>query len=243
MTPKLSLTYKFYRNPEMLAFQYEQWAAYPEDLKEQIEIVLVDDGSPEPAVDVPRPEGLPQLRLYRVLVDKPWNQNGCTNLGAFVASGKWLLITDIDHVVSRRLLAHCLRENFTNKVYMFDRIDGADMQPVLDRRGNPKPHPNSYLITKKFYWEVGGHDEWYCGNYGTDRLLRQRIRERSPIRTITVPLIRYGCDVIPDACTTTLPRKENRDPKWLEKALANKRRVMDVDKILTLQFPWELVKC
>lgn len=243
MTPKLSLTYKFYRNPEMLAFQYEQWAAYPEDLKEQIEIVLVDDGSPEPAVDVPRPEGLPQLRLYRVLVDKPWNQNGCTNLGAFVAEGRWLLITDIDHVVSRRLLAHCLRENFTNKVYMFDRIDAADMQPVLDRRGEPKPHPNSYLITKKFYWEVGGHDEWYCGNYGTDRLLLKRIRERSPIRMIPVPLIRYGLDMIPDACTTTLPRKEGRHPRWLEIATENKRRVMDVDKILTLQFPWELVKC
>jgi hypothetical protein len=227
----------------MLAFQYEQWAAYPEDLKEQIEIVLVDDGSPEPAVDVPRPEGLPQLRLYRVLVDKPWNQNGCTNLGAFVASGKWLLITDMDHVVSRQLLTYCLRENHVGKVYMFDRIDACDMQPMLDRRGKPKPHPNSYLITKKFYWEVGGHDEWFTGHYGTDRLLRNRIRQMSPIRMIPVPIIHYGRDIIPDASTTTLPRKENRNPKWLEKALANKRRVMDVDKILTLQFPWELVKC
>jgi hypothetical protein len=46
----------YYRNPAMLSEQYRIWAGYPEDLKEQIEIVLVDDGSPEPAIDVPRPD-------------------------------------------------------------------------------------------------------------------------------------------------------------------------------------------
>ncbi len=239
---KLALCYKYYMNPKMLAAQYEMWASYPDELKEKIEIIVVDDGSPgTAAADVPRPDGLPELRIYRVKEDKPWHQNGATNLSAFVAQAQWLLLTDMDHMVNHRLLRYCIEHDFKGRVFMFDRVDAPLMQPSLDKKGRPKPHPNSYLITKKFYWEVGGHDEWYCGLYGTDRLLRNRIRQVSEIKTIDVPIIRYGREVIDDASTTTLPRKENRNPNFLDKALARKLREMDADKILTLQFEWEQV--
>lgn len=73
----LTMIYPYYDNPRMLGLQYGTWREYPEDLKQDLEIILVDDGSPEsPAIDVPRPDGLPKLRIYRVLVDIPWHQHG-----------------------------------------------------------------------------------------------------------------------------------------------------------------------
>src|SRR6185369_156528 len=93
----LSLVIPYYENPGMLAVQYQTWANYPTDLKSRMEIVLIDDGSPtRPAIDVARPEELPPLRIFRVLKDLPWHQHGARNLGAHVAIGKWLLMTDMD---------------------------------------------------------------------------------------------------------------------------------------------------
>jgi hypothetical protein len=106
---RLSIVMPYYMNPGMLAHQYETWAAYPADLKERVDIVIVDDGSPvSPAADVPRPEGLPPLGIFRVLEDRPWHQHGARNLGAFVAKGPWLLLTDMDHVLPAESLARLL---------------------------------------------------------------------------------------------------------------------------------------
>lgn len=238
----VSLCTKYYMNPQMLELQYRNWAGYDQLIKRQIEIIIVDDGSPGVrAEDVPRPGNLPPHRIYRIKQDKPWNQNGATNLGAFVAKHKWLLITDMDHMVNAELMEYCVRHNFAGKVFMFNRVDAPDMHPTLDKHGKPKPHPNSYLVQKQFYWDVGGHDEWYCGLYGTDRLLRQRFRDRVPIKQIELPLIRFERTVVPDASTTTLPRKEGRPVDFLAKRRAEKLKLMDEDKILTLQFDWEQV--
>lgn len=239
---KLALCTKYYMNPNMLELQYAVWSSYPADVKKDIEIVIVDDGSPGiPAVDVPRPSDLPDLRIFRILEDRPWHQNGATNLGAFVAQAPWLILTDMDHVVSGELANYCANTKHKNPVYMFNRVE-VDGRPTLDRHGNPKPHPNSYLIKKTFYWQIGGHDEWFCGLYGTDRLLRQRIRQKTIINTVPMfPIKHYTRDTIPDASTTTLPRKEGRHPRQIEKRLAKKALVMDVERIVTLNFPWEQV--
>ena len=50
----LSFVYAYYRNSSMLQEQYRVWADYPVDLKSQVEVIVIDDGSPEPAIDVPR---------------------------------------------------------------------------------------------------------------------------------------------------------------------------------------------
>ena len=76
----LSLVMPFYLNSMMLSLQYAEMTRWSDKAKAQIEVVIVDDGSPEPAVDVERPDGLPALRIYRVLEDKPWWQHGCRNI-------------------------------------------------------------------------------------------------------------------------------------------------------------------
>lgn len=236
------LTYvvAYYDNPLMLAEQYRLWASYPDDLKAQIEVVIVDDASPRwPALDVHRPDGLPRLRIYRVAVDVPWHQDGARNLGAFVAKGSWLFLTDMDHMLPAESLRSILAIKNKSRIYTFGRIE-PDGTPTRNKDGELKPHINTYALTKKLYWEIGGYDEDFCGMYGTDGMFRTRAFETAPNQHCPhIPIVRHSRETIPDASTTTLPRKEGRKPGDKEKLEAIKFREGRIGKITVLDFEWE----
>jgi len=210
----LSICMAYYRNAGMLAHQMAVWAGYPDDLKAQIEVLVVDDSSPEPAVDVPRPAGLPALRIGRLSDVKdpttpPWRQDAARNRAAHDAVGEWLFLTDMDHVLPaeslRALLA--LINSGTDAVYTFSRLDAPDLTPKRDARGNLHPHPNTYAMPKARYWSIGGYDEEYCGIYGTDGYWRKNLLSQTDITHLpNVPIIRFPREVIADASTRT-----NRD--------------------------------
>lgn len=245
----LSLCLPFYRNPLMLAEQFRVWSAYPEDLKAQIEIVLVDDGSPEPALEVPRPDGLPPLRIYRVLKDIPWHQHGARNLAAKEAAGPWLLLTDMDHVVP----AESLRDLFTvlacagrADVFTFFRRDAPHGVPTTDGRGQLKPHVNTFALRKDHFWKVGGYDE-DCVGYGTDGYFRARLNAASIRRHLAgIPILRYPREVIPDASGSAPDvdprafRNAGRRPVETLRNLARKRARGECAP-KTLAFAWERV--
>lgn len=228
----------------MLAKQYEGWAGWPNELKSRFEIIVVDDGSPEPAADVPRPEGLPALRIYRVKEDRPWHQHGARNLGAHKANEGWLLLTDMDHVlsmVSAAALVLNLHKLNADTVYMLDRVEADTGKPTLNGQGKPKPHPNSFVLTRDLYWRIGGYDEDFCGIYGTDAMFRERAFTVGRRGHLNIPLTRYWRDIVPDASTNGLPRKEGRDPLAKERVLAAKRARGEEDSVKVLQFEWERV--
>ena len=239
----LSFVYPYYDNPKMLAHQYKVWAAYPQELKERIEIVLVDDASPRwPALDVKRREGLPGLRIYRVRVDMPWHQHGARNLGAHVAAGDWLFLTDMDHVLPADSLAKLLEVQNQSRFYTFARLDSWTMEPTLRENGQTRLHPNSFALTRALFWKVGGYDEDYCGVYGTDKLFRERLEAVAEERHLAdVPLLRFTRDIIPDASTTTLTRKEGRESGAKEKIKARKFREGRAGDIKVLAFQWDRV--
>lgn len=222
----LSLVFPYYRNPGQLALQYAEMLRWSEVAKEQIEVVIVDDGSPEPAVDVARPEGLPALRIYRVSEDKPWWQHGCRNIGAHEAAAPWLLLTDIDHVLTSEAadaLLIRIDKLDASTAYFLHRIEADTGLPTVNKKGQRKPHPNSFIMTRDLYWTVGGYDEDYCGIYGTDGLFKARLFAVANEGFLKkVPLVRYWRDIIPDANTATLPRKEGRKPGDKEAVAARK---------------------
>ncbi|SKB27175.1 glycosyltransferase family 2 protein [Sphingopyxis flava] len=239
----ISLVMPYYRNPGQLSLQYAEMTRWSEKAKAQIEVVIVDDGSPEPAVDVERPEGLPDLRIYRVLEDRPWWQHGCRNIGAHEAVGPWLLLTDIDHVLTAEAadaLLKRLGRLDAGTAYFLHRIEADTGLPTLNAKGKMKPHPNSFVMTRGLYWRVGGYDEDYCGQYGTDGLFKTRLFATAKEGFLKkVPLVRYWRDIVPDANTATLPRKEGRKPGEREAVAIRKAAEGRADQIVTLSQEYE----
>lgn len=189
----LSLIFTYYRQPLMLEEQAKIWSAYTLDP----EIIVIDDGSPEPAGEQSRSFG------YRVLQDIPWHQDGARNLGAHVATGDWLLFLDIDHAISNRelrRLSAMLHELPTDAAFRLQRRLIDDAYPI-------NRAANIWLIRKADFWKVGGYDERLCGQYGTDLEFRPRLR--SVLREIELPVTLdvYRDGDIPDASTPGLERK------------------------------------
>ena len=202
-TPLISLVFAYYENPSMLELQWKEIAEYPASVKDKLEVLIVDDGSPtRPAVDVVRPQNLPRLSIFRIDRDLRWNQDAARNIGAYEAQSPWLLLTDIDHVVPAETLRHLIGLKKDPSVfYTFSRIKFA----TGEKR---EPHPNSYFMTKDLYWAIGGHDEDYAGIYGKDFLFRKRAhRHTSEVVLNGAPLARVGSTLVGDAGTRTISRK------------------------------------
>lgn len=265
MKPQLSLVMPYYENPRMLIRHLLIWRReWSADMKQDIDIVIVDDGSPtDPAAEAMSAlwrgdalafRELPKISVYRVAEDRPWHQHGARNLGAHVATAPWLLMTDMDHVVPpstltevRRLAASMSKA----EVLTFGRVDApatltwrAMEWPEFARTrrddGSFKPHVNSFAVHRERYWELGGYDEDFCGIYGTDQEFRTRLF--GPGTTLHhldhAPLIRVDREVIPDASTRNVERKTSGRQALKNAVRALKTAEGRAGKTTTLNFPW-----
>jgi hypothetical protein len=201
----LTLVLPYYDNPTMFVAQQQAWREYPDALKELLQVIVVDDGSPRwPARDYVRDTGVP-LSLYRTLVDVRWNWIFCRNLAMSKATTEWVLMTDIDHVMPTKVLGSIVTRKLDARVaYRLSRVDAPKMTPY-------KPHPNTWLMTRMLFDVVGGYDETFSGYYGTDGDFRRRVERVARIVVLPDEMIRYERSVIADASTTTYTRKEQKD--------------------------------
>lgn len=136
-------------------------------LPDDIEIVLVDDGS-----DPPIEGSLKNLTIHATHDTRPWTQPIARNTGAKLARGEWLICTDIDHILTRPLIDFVLASDAD--VVRFKREAGVlDESGVLtqDRdaltaygyethRGLAmNPHGNSYAIKRDLFLQLGGSQQ------------------------------------------------------------------------------------
>lgn len=242
---KITLIYPYYENPEMFKIHQEEWKKYSFSPGEFAVIIVDDCSSKFPAQEhIILPKSFP-IKLYRITKKVAWNWRPARNIGAYMADvGSWLLMTDMDHLVSvdtyEKLKKLLVTQNVDDlKFYTFDRV----LAPELSAYKN---HPNSYFLHRSLYLVVGGYDEIVSGWYGLDGVFRRRLERfsRGAVHLDGYRLHLYKREYVADASlpSEVMPRKEGRDTEGLQKARAElKRRFRQGIRPLTLSFPYERV--
>lgn len=206
----ITLIMAYYDNPAMLTMQYERLRTLPADIRGQIGVIIVDDCSPKSPAFVEDLRGIP-LQIYRLRKDVRWNQDSCRNIGVSHAETQWVLLTDMDHIVPPATWKYIITKRLDeDKAFQFNRVSLPDLQGY-------KMHPNSWLMTKKFYDKSGGYDERFAGYYGTDSDFRYRLRKMGIVPVLKEVLIRVPREVVADASTTTYLRKQPEDAPGLSR--------------------------
>ncbi len=238
----------YYRAPAMLRLHLDQWANYDLWVRHHMGLLIVDDGSPEPAEPIVR-EALakdPELpvTLLRIKEDIPWNRNGARNLGSKIAVTPWLLHTDIDHLLhpaEALLLIRCHLDAehwYRFRRYRVGAADDTRNKDAIPRDavyGEIKPHGDSYLCTKDRYWFIGGYDEDYSGHLGGGSPFIQSMAEMSEPVLLPVALHVYTRSVVSDASVSTL----SRDTSHYTNLKMKKKRTAQTKSKNPLRFTWE----
>jgi len=176
---KLSIIIAFYNSHGAVKRQIKHFAAM--NLPDDIEFIFVDDGS-NPPHNI-KDYSLKNLILHHTYDKRPWTQGLARNAGAKIALGEYLLMTDIDHILSKEAIMESY--NFTGEKMIFPRyfgvlledgrlsqetevlIDyGLDPARIASKRGlYASVHGNTFCIKKKTFFELGMYDPRHC-NYG-----------------------------------------------------------------------------
>lgn len=231
----VTLCLAYYENPEMLVHQIEQLNAVPDELRAHIRVIIVDDGSPNhPAEHVldNGPNAAFPIALYRMDVDVRWNQDACRNIAASEAETRWLLLTDMDHVLPVKTWLRIITGRLSWKeVYMFQRKTGRQ----LSQRN---PHPNTWLITTDRFEAAGGYDERLAGWYGTDGDFKRRVLKIATIVLLHEFIHEVTPDMVADCRTTAYERKTPDDRTAIARIIFER----GPEPPIRGRFPWHRVK-
>lgn len=225
----------------MFTEHQKRWLAYPQFILDNLRFIIVDDGSSiKPAVNyLVKDISKLHIEIYRIDIDRRWNQDGAKNLGALFCVNEWIFLSDMDHFLpeftATRIFDLCpsIWTYFT-----FSRLTATGINDDISSFKPYKPHPNSYLIHWQLYWRVGGYNEDYCGYYGTDWIFRQSLKAFGYEERINSPIIRFPRALIEDASTSGIERKSVQDRESILKLYKHNRKRRCYQFPRALRFPW-----
>jgi len=230
----ISLVIPYYNHPNFLKIQLERWNNYSDKIKENVEIVLIDDGSEISILDLPDLPKFPEnLTIYRITEDIFWNVKGARNLGAYVSNSKWVLFHDFDHWFDTENLEKILdmKKNHMG-IYRFSRKRDGKIVNF---------HEETHLIRKNgFLNDIGGHDEDFVGLYGGGMRLYYRIAESKGFKVILLNNIFVetdGVDKVEDADTTYYLKEKKAKEKETELRRKKWKGEIPISKDI-LRFNW-----
>jgi hypothetical protein len=103
---------------------------------------------------------------------------GARNLGFHVAQTPWVLMADIDHVMTPEALERVTRLDLTdpNVVYSFSRrrIDGVYGGEAIINA----------LLNRQRFFEIGGFDEDFSGHYGSEETFFEHCLKQHGLRHV-----------------------------------------------------------
>lgn len=137
----------------------ETYATYPEELRDRVQFVIVDDGSP---IDYEIPELPLNLTWLKIDQDIRWNQAGARNLGALYAKADNILLLDLDHEVPPEAMRRLVeRSSCGKRLYKMYREEPGSGRVY-------KGHSNLFFMSRGRFFELFGYDEEFAGNYGAE---------------------------------------------------------------------------
>lgn len=160
----LTICMAIYGQPKMLAHQLATMEDYPQSVRDNLNLIIVDDhGDPEVTKwDVMHfDSAVNSAQLFRVDSNIPWNQMGARNLAMEHAKG-WCLMIDPDMVFSAGIMTRMLEAQ-----EILQR--GQVLKYGLKHKKSGKldmSSPNTYMIHRDDFFRVGGYDEDFAGNKG-----------------------------------------------------------------------------
>jgi len=188
MNMKISIIIAFYNSHGAVARQVKYFKAM--NLSDDIEFIFVDDGSnpPHKIEDY----DLKNLRIHATNDKRAWTQGLARNAGAMLSTGEYLLMTDMDHIISREAIDDVYK--FNGDKMVFKRAFGVllpdgklsqdrevlkeyglDIARFKSRRGlYISKHGNSFAMKKSIFEKIGGYNprrctyEYYAGHRRTE---------------------------------------------------------------------------
>lgn len=183
MTTNITVNLSYFNQESVLIDHINLWKDYSKRTKKEISFCIVDDCSKFPADKVLSHINLSDLdiHIYRVTDDLYCNIAGVRNLAATVCNTEWMLMLDMDTMVSEKTLRAMLLYASTSSFgccLKFNRRVPSDKKHVK----NNQIHPAVCLLRKDDYWDVGGCEEDLVGYYGyTDPSFWYRAKEKLSI--------------------------------------------------------------
>jgi hypothetical protein len=213
-----------YGQPLMLTEQVKAISAYPDEVLDNLNVVIVDDCG-TPPVDIGVPSYLhafaKSVQLFRVEKDIPWNQMGARNLGMHHARG-WCLMIDPDMIFDGPTM---LRMMQAAKKLSRGRIAKFGLKHVNSGKLD-MTSPNTWLLHRDDFFAVGGYDEDFAGNKGWSDvqlldILRScyKLEERPDLWAHF-----HGTDSVPDAMVKSLDRSTSVNKKKRVKKVEQARK-------------------
>jgi len=157
----ITISLAYYNDGAHLSAQLIEFEKYPLNIKVQI----IDDGSKDDPITNHLQKIPNNIEIFTIEEDILWNIPGARNLSATVATTPWILILDMDQVITieniEKILKLPLDDNY--EFYSFNRRLGK----------TTKFTAGTMLVSRFLWWECGGYDEDFVGNYGhNDPLFR-----------------------------------------------------------------------
>ena len=216
----ITVNLSYYNQHKALRKHIRGWRSWSPEIRNRFSFFVIDDCSQVPAlyaVSGLDTSGL-DLTIYRIDDDLYCNIGGSRNLGASECRTEWMIILDMDTMITESVARSMLllTQSEKGRCFRFNRMVESD----TSHPHHLKPHPAVSLLRRSDYWNVGGCDEDFVGNYGcTDSSFRYRSRRK--LKVDVMETLYLFCmpdaeaDITRDADTNReLLQRKKRDGSW-----------------------------